>query len=122
MNGQLTQKDVMISGLALAGFVLRGQKAEMSDTNVKRFKSLYGSQPIVVLKVWLDLMTTNIAEARVDGNDADIKIFFLSLHFLRCYPTEAIMAGRLKVPEKKERKWVWFFIKKIQALKVLKVR
>jgi DDE superfamily endonuclease len=45
----------------------------------------------------------------------------MTLHFLKCYPTELQLAGIFGINEKSARKWVRFYVKKIQALKAKKV-
>jgi hypothetical protein len=107
-----TEAETMAIGLALAGFTVRNQQSCINPTNNKRFKSAYGSKPIVVCQIWRDLRTSDIVDAFV-GADCNIKMLFLALHFLKCYPTEGILAAMFKMSEKLVRHWVWFFVKKL---------
>jgi hypothetical protein len=112
------ENKTMATGLALAGFAINNQQDV--SANDRRFKSMYGSSALVVSKIWHDLCTTEVEDARIASTD-DIKMFFLALHFLKCYPTEELLSGKFKMSEKSCRKWIWYYIKKVQALKVKKV-
>jgi hypothetical protein len=110
----LTADEILAKGLELQGFERTTRQSKASHSlNVSRFKSFYGSHPIVYAQLWEDLQTTAIPEARVDARTTTIDYFLMSLYFLKCY---------FKIGEKTARTWIWdFFIKKIQALKGEKV-
>jgi hypothetical protein len=119
----LTADEILAKGLELQGFERTTRQSKASHSlNVSRFKSFYGSHPIVYAQLWEDLQTTAIPEARVDARTTTIDYFLMSLYFLKCYPKESKLAGDFKIGEKTARTWIWdFFIKKIQALKGEKV-
>jgi hypothetical protein len=114
--------DLMSIGLELVGFGAYRQKSVQRATNLKRFKSFYGSAPVVYANIWEDLMTTDIEEARVSPSDAVLKNYLLAIHFLKVYPTDERLAGQFKTCVKTARKWAWFYLKKVQMLKAKKVR
>lgn len=107
-------------GLKRAGFDAVQQQRVKRETNVRRFKSHFGSSPLVYAAIWEDLATTDIPEARISAR-ADLDKFFLGLYFLKEYPTEEKLAGSFDTCEKTARKWAWYFATKIQALKMKKV-
>jgi hypothetical protein len=116
----LTADEMLAKGLELHGFD-RTSKVSCS-LKKSRFKSLYGSEPVVYAQMWEDLQTTAVQEARVDARTTTIDHFLMSLHFLKCYPRESKLAADFKISEKTVRKWIRHFTKKIQALKQEKVR
>ena len=65
--------DLMFIGLELVGFNAYRQRNVKRATNLKRFKSFYGSAPIVYANIWADLLTTDIEEARLSQSDACIE-------------------------------------------------
>ena len=84
-----TSLEMMARGLELAGFDERRQESVRYDENLERFKSYYGSKPIVYAHIWEDLQTTDIAEARIEAkNQKDLDHFFMALCFLTVYKTE----------------------------------
>ena len=117
----LTTNEMLRKGLLLAGFDNFRQDRVKEETNKERFRSFYGSNPIVFAKIWMDLQTTDILEARINAAKHSPDSMLMTAHFLKCYPIEAVLAGMFKTGEKTVRKWVWFFASKIQALKKSKV-
>ena len=92
------------------------------DTNVRRFKSHFGSSPVVCAAIWDDLISTYILEARVVPVPGALDKFFLCMFFLKTNATEEKLSAFSKLCEKSARKWVWFYASKLQALKAAKVR
>ena len=45
----------------------------------------------------------------------------MAIYFLKCYSTESQLAAVFKISERTVRKWCWFYICRIQALKGEKV-
>ena len=119
-----TPEQVLRIGLKLAGASKQQQERRLQKTNIKDFKAIYGTEPVVCAKIWDDLQTTNIAEAKIDAtlyDGANLKNFLRSCHFLMRYKTETerkLDSGHTK---KTIRKWTWFFLAKIKALKAAKV-
>jgi hypothetical protein len=114
------ESEILSMGLKRAGFDDVRQQRVKRETNVRRFKSHFGSSPLVYAAIWEDLVTTDIPEARIEAT-TDPDKFFLGLYFLKEYPTEEKLAGSFKTCEKTARKWAWYFAIKIQALKKKKV-
>jgi hypothetical protein len=111
--------EMLAKGLELHGFDCRSKVSR--SLKMSRFKSLYGSDPVVYAQIWEDLQTTAVQEACVDVRTTTIEHFMMSLHFLKCYPKESKLTANFKISEKTVQKWSWYFIKKIQALKQEKV-
>lgn len=59
----LTADEVLRKGLQLVGFDCRRQRNASSPTNLRRFRTHYGSNPSVYAQIWEDLQTTMIPEA-----------------------------------------------------------
>ncbi|KAI2500860.1 hypothetical protein MHU86_13580 [Fragilaria crotonensis] len=116
-----TVDDMLRIGLDLAGFHSSRQQQVQRGTNIRRFQSHYGSSPLVCTAIWEDLLTTDIREACVAPMPGVIDKFFLSLYFVKVYASEEKLAGWSKLCENAARKWVWFFLVKIQALKETKI-
>jgi hypothetical protein len=116
----LTADEFLRHGLMLVGFDVRRQQRVARATNVGRFKTYYGSDPVVYAAIWEDLNTTENLAARI-SDKAKVDSFLQGIYFLKCYPKEAERAGTFQVCEKTARKWGWYFAQKIQALKEEKV-
>jgi hypothetical protein len=112
--------DMMERGLELGGFSARQIEHAGLKLKYSRFKSWFGSQPVVYAQIWEDLLTTDIAEARILPKD-DLDYFLMALHFLKGYDTEGERSGNFQLNEKTLRKWTWYFVEKMAALKALKV-
>jgi hypothetical protein len=108
--------EMMRMGLQQVGFDLQRQANTNRAANVKRFQAHYGSSPLVCAVIWEDLVASNTLKARVKP-----KHYFISLHFLKRYPTQETQAGVFGMNEKTASLWAWYFAKKIQALKSVKV-
>ena len=69
-------------------------------------------------------MTSDVQDARIDtcnANGVCFAHFLMALYFLKIYPTLVQITGPFDYSEKTCSKWVWFFVKKIVALKDIKV-
>ena len=113
---------MLTQGLMLVGFENHRIQNVSRVVNLERFRAHYGSNPIVYAQIWEDLQTTAIPDAQIDNVNADLSMFLMSIHFLKGYATEAVLAATFRICEKTVRKWRWFFASKIQALKAEKVR
>lgn len=91
-------------------------------TNRKRFKHFFGASPEVVVAIWNDLQTTEVEDAFVPPDKREVTHLLMALHQLKRYPTEhereSLYDG---IGKNKARQVVWYFIKKIQALKAQKI-
>ena len=117
----LTADEMLHQGLRHVGFELHRILNVSRRTNVDRFKSHYGSDPVVYAQIWEDLQFTTIPEARIDTRAVHSSHFLMTMYFLKCYPNEAQLAASFSICEKTVRKWRWYFARKIQALKSEKV-
>jgi len=87
-----------------------------------RFMGCFGTTPEAASAIFSDLQTTTIDEARVASTVIKFKYFVMTLNWMKSYKVENELAGLFKVHEDTVRKWTWFYTKKIQALKAVKIR
>jgi hypothetical protein len=118
---KLNEDEVLYFGLMFAGFDEKRQRRASAVTNQERFKTFYGSNSLQVQLLWLDLLTTDISEAKTVGSEMNFLGFLIAQFFLRRYQPEPIMAGIFKLNEKSVRRLQWEFAKKIGALKKEKI-
>ena len=124
----LTHTQILTLGLKVLGFTDQRIKRVNGLRNVQRFRSHYGSDPIVYAVLLHKLQTTNIHKARVDhhvakvGEDKFVAYFMMAIHLLACYPTEDEAESTFaKCPFVQPCKetwshWVWTIIANISAL------
>jgi hypothetical protein len=113
-----TADDLLCKGLRIVGVSQEKiDRAKIRKTNVARYRSEYGADPSVHAKLWIDLMTTDNPKAKIDPKLCKLSMFFMSLNFLRRYSTETEQANTFDKSENTIRKWRWFFVHKIAALK-----
>jgi hypothetical protein len=117
----VTPDELLRDGLELGGFTLERQQRVKRTTLLRRFKALYGSNPIVYAQIIEDLQTTQCEEAHVPPNKISVEKLLLGLKFLKCYQSEEVRAGESRTTEKTVRKWGWFYAKRIRALKADKI-
>jgi hypothetical protein len=116
----LTADEILSKGLLMVGFDVSRQQRVKRSTNLERFRSHFGSNPVVYAQIWEDLQTTDLPEARIT-DDATVDLFLTGIHFLKIYPTENERSGLFKLCTTTARKWGWYFSLKVQALKGKKV-
>jgi hypothetical protein len=119
-----TPDQVLRIGLKLIGVSTQRQQRQLPKTNLHDFSSHFGTDPGVCAKIWEDLQTTTIAEAQLDASlkgGANIKNFLRSCHFLKRYKTEQERKVDSGNSKKTVRKWTWFFLAKIKALREQKI-
>lgn len=116
----VTEERILEEGLLYAGFDHARQNVS-HETSMLRFKGFYGSSPIVCKKIWNEFQTTPVVNARIERKQLRLDYFLMSMYFLKCYPTELQLSGMFKVSEKTARRWIRFYLQKIQALKSQKV-
>ena len=117
----VTVDQMLLQGLRLAGFSTKRVQNVCLNDNLRRFKSHYGSHPIVYARIWEDLQTTTYPNAFVDSKTINLVFFLMTINFFKCYPTESQLAAAFHVCERSVRKWCHFYAQKIQALKQQKV-
>lgn len=115
-----TSASILRFGLELMGIDHERHKAK---SNLRDFRSHYGMNPVIYAHIWYDMQTTNVQEARIDTSQEGVclKNFLFALYYLRTYPTEDQLAPRWGLSVKTARKWGWFFLEKIAALRASKV-
>ena len=119
-----TATQILSHGLQLIGIDHQQQARRIRSGLVTDFKSHYGPHPLHAAQVWRELLTCadTCPDAFVDPSVADLDSFFYALFFLRVYPSERVRARRFKVGMESMREKSWFYVKKIGALKLLKIR
>jgi len=108
--------------LTLMGFRLENEAAARTKNNVDRFLSCFGTTPEAASAIFDDLQTTTIQQARIESKDIKFKYFVMTFNWLKSYKTEHENAGSFKCHEDTVRDWTWFYVKRIQALKEVKIR
>jgi len=118
-----TPTQILERGLSLAGMSEARQRRQKRSSSINDFKAIYGIHPVVVADVWVDLQTTTIASAKIDTTKrwVHLKNFLRTLYFVRAYPTETQMKVQFGNTEKTIRRFVWYFLHRVQELKALKV-
>lgn len=101
----------LMKGLGIAGYT--SERLAMR-TQLRRFREMFGCSPTVVRHLWNDLRLLLAGDVKDD-------YLFWALCFLKRYPTEGDLAGRLKKDPSTIRKWVWTVIFGIQDLRAKKV-
>jgi hypothetical protein len=86
-------------------------------SKVGRFIDYYGVRPSLCASIWEDLQCTKVAEAKLDENHLNPKHFLMALHTLKRYPTDNEREGPWDINRDVGRTLVWYFLRKIQALK-----
>jgi hypothetical protein len=82
----LTAEDILRKGLELGGFDRDRQKNVRRAQNLERFKSLYGSNPVVYAAIFEDLQMTQLPDARVDPQTLCVESFLMAFHFINVTP------------------------------------
>jgi hypothetical protein len=116
---RIRDSDFMSLGLEWAEFMR--WKNHKHETNLEHFKGWYGASPKSCERIWFDLQTTIEEEFRINS-DANPLHLLLTLHFLKSYQTELILAPTFFMTEKTARKWIGVYMGKMQLLKVNKVK
>ena len=68
-----------------------------------------------------DGLTTQCSEAMSTRKSAHLCYFLMAIYFVKCYSIESQLAAVFNISELIVRKWCWFHIGNIQALKEEKV-
>ncbi len=94
----LTADQVLNQGLTSVGFGNHRIQSMSRVTNLERFRDHYGSNPLVYAQIWEDLQQL----AHFEATAQDFHLFLMSVHFLKCYPTESQLSPSFTVCEKTE--------------------
>lgn len=104
---------ILAVGLHIAGY--KSQRYA-KRTQIKRFKSMYGTYPIVVQQLWEKL------QANQTSKKLKMDYIFWALFFLRKYPRQDELETKLERDPVTLRKWIWTIIYGLQDLKAEYVR
>ena len=119
MNGNVTTQDMLELGLHFVGYDWATIAKTCHATNMRRFLAHYGSHPETLADLFSVLKTTTVQEAKLAK--PDIKYFLLTVHWLKTYDTNEVLASRWQLDESTIRYSVKKYIGAIQALKAVKV-
>jgi len=107
-----TSDKVLLRGLQFGGFEV---KQSSSKLNIRRFREHYGVGAEACASIFNDLYATVIP------TDENLREFLMTMNWLKCYPTEGIMAGDWNLNEKTIRTKVKVHSQSIAALKAKKI-
>ena len=122
-----TPDEVLELGLLTRGFTQERIVRNKPERREDWFQASFGCPSYVVSKMWSDLQTTGIDDARIgDEYDDDfipisIYDFLNALEFLKCYLPEKKREGMTNLSAKTLRDRCWYYCRKLQALKHEKV-
>ena len=123
-----TPDQIQRLGLCLIGVDHTRQKRQNENSNLEDFKAHYCVDPIVVAQIWEELQTTTIKEARIQAkhvhnrnSGCNVKNYLRSIHFLMRYATDRERKCSSGHARETIRKWTWFFVEKIAALRAKKI-
>ena len=86
----LSSYDVVSQGLGYLG----RKDTEYNDKNIRLFKSLYGSNPIVIANIWEDLQNVEeIAIPQKYKSDIGFHELMISIYFVLVHPKNATILG-----------------------------
>jgi len=91
------------------------------QSNITRFKKHHGCNPSVAARAFENLQATDNREARLGRNKISCFCFLQSLNFLHVCDMEERQEPTFDRLPKTLRKWVWWDVKKVAALKHLEI-
>lgn len=120
---KFSSNEIMKYGLKLLGFSEDRQNKVKRQTNVKRFKALYGSHPDVYREMFIDLQTISNAKYKlvVKKPWKDLKAFLITIHFLAKYREETDESAQFQLSDRTIRDKKWKLACAIQHLKYKKI-
>ena len=118
----LTPKEMLLVGLEAVNYSEgRINRVKKQSTNTQRFKDHFGCNEYVASVIFADLQVTPVDGARLGKNKINAFYFLASLYFLKVYETEKRREPIFDLSPKTMRGWVWYYVRKIQALKEAKI-
>lgn len=114
-----TPDEVLRLGLEIVGYDRRRQERVQQKRNLSRFQSSYGFDPLIYAQIWYDLQTEGLIDPTQIG--VTLENFLYAILYFKTYPTEEQLSGHWGYCEIIVRKWAWFFLEKIAALKYVKI-
>jgi hypothetical protein len=119
LNLPLTEDNLIGTGLSIVGYDYNKQATTSQKNKERLFVSWYGCLAKVCLVLWNDLITINTGNAKIDH--PELKYFFMTLHWLYCYPKLKTIATTFQLHEDTVGKYVWQYSEAVEALKNIKV-
>jgi hypothetical protein len=120
---QKSVNDIRFAGLEFCGYTEKRQKKVKpgSGRNEERFRALYGVSSIAITKLHRDLHQIEEEDRFIKDKDFKLKHFFMTLHWLKAYPTYTILEAFWGVRHQ-DAEIVKKYTKQFQALKNKKIR
>jgi hypothetical protein len=114
---RLTEQHMLQLGLEFAG----KQLMRSENSNVRKFKDLYGPHPKSAAKCFIDLQTKEIGDARIEKIDPFY--FLVTLYWLRGYGTDTRVSAAFGIQcSETKRDHCWKYTAAIHALAAHNVR
>jgi hypothetical protein len=119
----LTPPEMLQLGLAVMGFPSERVNRVNYTKRLEWWASEFRTTPQVYAMIFEDLQTTDIEDAYIgdDATEQECKDFLISMHFLACYPKMNTMEQTFNLSAKTLREKIWFYARKVQALKEYKI-
>ena len=114
-----SEDEVLQRGLVLLGYDVQVQGRVKRRTLLRRFKTHFGSHPLVISLCWIKLQTMLNYQARLpfcQTKPKNFRDFMMTQYYFKGYPVEESISSRFRVHEQTMRKWIHFFAKKLEAL------
>ena len=86
---------------------------DVTPLQSRTWRSHFGVCPRASLNMWR-LLLTHFEHEHARG--LDLSAFFMTLCFLKSYPSVEMMASRVQKDPKTVRKWLWWYIRKMASL------
>ncbi|CAB9503257.1 hypothetical protein SEMRO_160_G072231.1 [Seminavis robusta] len=116
-----TADEMLLEGLKLAGYKEERVANWKEKSKVDKFRSRYGSVPVVLCEIWEDLQTTEDLETRIPPKKLKLNYYLMAHHFLKRYPVETERESAYQSTAKTQREWVWYYVNKIGRLHIEKI-
>lgn len=118
----VTAGEMLQEGLKLVYKCARINRVKNNETNISRFNLKFGLHPSTACAVYEDLQKTDVVAARIDtADETSLKMFLISLYFMRKYPTEDDLESIFDYSPRYISTKVWEYVNRIQALKAEKI-
>ena len=114
------ENDFLKLGLTIAGYTPRSIARTLTAANRQRFEAKFYACPETCRDIFWDLQVTDLDDAGVDKPNPTHLL--MTLNYLKEYPIQKNFAGTFHCSVVTARKWVTFYIKKIEALRESKIK
>ena len=97
------------------------QGRRLEKTNIRDFKSAFGKHPIHLCRVWRNMQSTTIPEARMEEEEArsgnGLRGFLIANNFLKVYTSNNVRAALFQGMDRTLAQTLqWIFVERISAL------